>query len=39
MLEAEIKPKISVTDGDVKAFYDKNPSSFSSPSRFAPATS
>ena len=34
MLEAEIKPKISVTDGDVKAFYDKNPEQFQQPESF-----
>jgi peptidyl-prolyl cis-trans isomerase C len=34
MLEAEIKPKISVNDGDVKTFYDQNPKQFQQPEAF-----
>ena len=34
VLEAEIRPKISVSEGDVKAFYDGNPQQFQQPEAF-----
>lgn len=34
MLQAEVGPKISVQDADVKAFYDKNPQQFQQPETF-----
>lgn len=34
MLEAEVRPKIKIADGDVKDFYDKNPQQFQEPESY-----
>jgi peptidyl-prolyl cis-trans isomerase C len=34
MLEAEVGPKIDITEADVKAFYDKNPNEFQQPESY-----
>jgi peptidyl-prolyl cis-trans isomerase C len=34
MMQAEVSPQIKIQDGDIKAFYDKNPQQFQEPESF-----